>query len=59
VVTIVLVVALVLTDALLALAAGALARVRGRRFWFWALLGLLIPVVTLAAVLILPRPGRT
>jgi hypothetical protein len=58
VVTIVLIVVLVLTDALLAIAAGLLARVRGRRFWFWALLALVVPVVTLVALVILPRPGR-
>jgi len=58
VITILLIVVLILGDSLLALAAGLVGRARGRRFWLWALIGLVFPVVAIVVVLVLPRGRR-
>jgi hypothetical protein len=59
-VSLVVLLILILTDALLAIITGVVARARGRRFWAWAVLALVVPVVALVALLVLPnrRSGR-
>jgi hypothetical protein len=55
VVTVLVIVVLVLADALLAIVSGLIGRAKGRRFWLWALLGFLFPVLAIVVVLLLPR----
>jgi hypothetical protein len=57
-VSVVVIVVLILTDAVLAIITGVVARVRGRRFWPWAVLALVVPVVALLVVLLLPGRRR-
>jgi hypothetical protein len=57
VVTVLVIILLVVSDALLAVVAGVLGRARGRPFWLWALLGFFFPVLAIFVVLVLPRRG--
>jgi hypothetical protein len=58
VVTLLVILLLALADALLAAVVGFVGRAKGRRFWFWALLGFFVPIVSLVIVLVLPRRLR-
>jgi hypothetical protein len=58
VVTLLAILLLVVADAALAAVVGLIGRAKGRRFWFWALLGFVIPIVSLVGVLVLPRRRR-
>jgi hypothetical protein len=55
VLTVLVIILIVATDGLLAFVTGALARVRGRPFWLWALIGFFFPIAAIIAVLVLPR----
>jgi hypothetical protein len=56
--TIVVLLLLILGDAILAIVTGFVARARGRRFWLWALIGVVLPLVALVVVLVLPKGRR-
>jgi hypothetical protein len=58
VITVLLIIALVFADAIVAIATGLIGRARRRRFWLWALLGLFFPFVALVVVIVLPRRRR-
>jgi hypothetical protein len=46
---------IVVAEVGLAVLVGVIARAKGRRFWFWAVVELVLPIIGLVAVVVLPR----